>query len=182
MFGLLVKKKLDHNRLANVFVNSLNEAVESGFGDVAGMINDDPAFIHDPKIDESYADSFMLLVLVGNLKYLDSHFESDDAKEINLKIIEKFAQIYEMSPSDFERVVSECDSFISRVNHPSKNTLYGMSKALFYKFNLNEYQEIYFKSMRSPNPLFLKRMDEVMMNYLWDWAAFFKKHRLQSAL
>lgn len=180
MFGSLVKKKLDHNRLANVFVNSLNEAVESGFMDVAGMINDDPAFVHDPSINETYTDNFMLLILVGNLKYLDSHFESEDAKEIRFKIIEKFAAIYEMSKSDFERLVNEYDSFISRVNHPSKNTLYGMSKGLFHKFNLNEYQEVYFKSMRCPNPLFLKRMDDVLINYLWDWDAFFKKHRLQS--
>jgi hypothetical protein len=180
MFGLLVKKRLDHNRLANVFVNSLNESVESGFGDIAGMINDDAAFVHDPAINESYADSFMMIVLAGNLKYLDAHFEAEDAKEIRSKIIEKFALIYEMTVFEFEKVVNEYDSFISRVNHPSKNTLYGMSKALFHKFNLNEYQEVYFKSMRAPNPLFLKRMDDVMINYLWDWDAFFKKHRLQS--
>ena len=180
MFGLLVKKKLDHNRLANVFVNSLNEAVESGFTDISGMINDDAAFVHDPAINESYAESFMMIVLAGNLKYLDTHFEAEDAKEIRSKIIEKFAQIYEMTVFEFEKVVNEYDSFISRVNHPSKNTLYGMSKALFHKFNLNDYQEVYFKSMRAPNPVFLKRMDDVMINYLWDWDAFFKKHRLQS--
>lgn len=181
MFGSLVKKKLDHNRLANVFVNSLNEAVESGFQDIADMINEDPAFVHEPGINSDFADSFLMIVMVGNLRYLDSHFEAEDAREIRSKIIEKMAAVYEMSLADFEKVVNEHDSFISRVNHPSKNTLYGMSKALFHKFNLNTYQEIYFKSMRSPNPLFLKRMDEIMMRFLWDWDAFFKKHRLQSA-
>ena len=180
MFGSLVKKKLDHNQLANVFVNSLNEAVDSGFQDIADMINDDPAFVHQPGITLDFADHFLLIVLVGNLRYLDSHFEAEDAKEIRYLILEKVARIYEMTTADFERVVNEHDSFIARVNHPSKNTLYGMSKALFHKFNLNEYQEIYFKSMRSPNPLFLKRMDEIMTRFLWDWEAFFKKHRLQA--
>ncbi|MBI3133786.1 MAG: hypothetical protein HYZ14_03840 [Bacteroidetes bacterium] len=181
MFGLLVKKKLDHNRLANVFVNSLNEAVESGFQDIADMINDDPAFVHHPGVNADFADGFLLIVMVGNLRYLDTHFEPEDAREIRSKIIEKVAAVYEMNTADFEKIVNEQDSFISRVNHPSKNTLYGMSKALFHKFNLNDYQEVYFKSMRAPNPLFLKRMDEIMLNYLWDWDAFFKKHRLQSA-
>ncbi len=180
MFGLLVKKKLDCNQLANVFVNSLNEAVESGFQDIADMINDDPAFIHAPGISKEFADSFLMIVLVGNLRYLDDHFDADDAKEIRHKILEKLAAVYDMSFADFEKIVHDHDSFISRVNHPSKNTLYGMSKALFHKFNLNQYQEVYFKSMKAPNPLFLKRMDEVMMNFLWDWDAFFKKHRLQS--
>jgi len=64
------------------------------------------------------------------------------------------------------------------VNHPSKNTLYGMSKAVFHKFHLNDYQESYFKNMRTPNPLFLKRMDDVLNNFLWDWEEFFKRHKL----
>ena len=180
MFGLLVKKKLDCNQLANVFVNSLIEAVESGFPDIAEMINDDPAFIHHPGIDSTSADHFILIALVGNLRYLDDHFEPDDAREIRIKIIEKFAAVYDMSPAEFHKIIAEHDAFVSRVNHPSKNTLYGMSKALFHKLNLNEFQESYFKSMRAPNPLFLKRMDEVIINYLWDWDAFFKKHKLQS--
>jgi len=178
MFGLLTKKKLDANQLANVFVNSLTEVIENGFHDVSEMINDDPAFIHHPGINQDYSDNFLLIVMVGNLKYLDAHFAADEAKEIRSKIIAKCALMYEMEIRDFEKVVNEHDSFISRVNHPSKNTLYGMSKAVFHKFKLNEYQESYFKSMRAPNPLFLKRMDEIMTNFLWDWDAFFKKHRL----
>jgi hypothetical protein len=31
--------------------------------------------------------------------------------------------------------------------------------------------------MHTPNPLFLKRMDEMMSNFLWDWDQFFKKHK-----
>lgn len=180
MFGIVVKKKLDHNKLANVFVNSINEAVDNGFAEVKEMINEDPAFIRYPEINDNYADSFLLIVLVGNLKYLPDHFEFEDSKEIKRLVIEKFATVYEMSIPEFENLVNEIDSFISRVNHPSKNTLYGMSKAIFYKFDLNQFQEIYFKSMRVPNPLFLKRMDEILMNYLWDWDAFFKRHKLQS--
>jgi hypothetical protein len=32
--------------------------------------------------------------------------------------------------------------------------------------------------MQAPNPLFLKRMDEVMINFVWNWDAFFKKFRI----
>jgi hypothetical protein len=32
--------------------------------------------------------------------------------------------------------------------------------------------------MQAPNPLFLKRMDEVMANFVWNWDAFFKKFRI----
>jgi len=43
---------------------------------------------------------------------------------------------------------------------------------------LNDFQDEYFKRMQVPNPLFLKRMDEIMGNYLWNWDAFFKKYRI----
>ena len=53
-----------------------------------------------------------------------------------------------------------------------------MSKAMFYKYKLNDCQDDYFKNMDSPNPLFLKRMDEIMKNFLWNWEAFFKRYKI----
>jgi hypothetical protein len=53
-----------------------------------------------------------------------------------------------------------------------------MSKAIFHKYKLNDFQDEYFKRMQAPNPLFLKRMDEVMSNFIWNWDAFFKKYKL----
>lgn len=178
MFGLLVKRKLDANRLANVFVNSILEATQKGFEDVSSLIKDDPAFVELPDLDDTCEDQFLLIVIAGNLRYLTDHFEVEEAQEIKRLIISKLADIYDMKERDFKDVLSRTDEFISRVNHPSKNTLYGMSKAIFHKFELNDCQESYFKNMRTPNPLFLKRMDEIMMNFLWDWEEFFKRHRL----
>lgn len=181
MIGRLIKRRLDTNRLANVFVNSLIEATEKGFSDVSQMINDDTAFVTSPGIDEKNQDHFLLIVVCGNLRYLDGYFEVDEAKAIDNHIIRKFSVIYDMEEIEFKDLIEEYSQFISRVNHPSKNTLYGMSKAVFHKFNLNEHQEEYFKSMRTPNPLFLKRMDEIMMNFLWDWDEFFKRHKMNFA-
>jgi len=178
MLKLLVKKKLDTNQLANVFVNSLFNVSENGFEVVSEMINDDPAFVTSPAIEKNKFDSFLMIVVVGNLRYLKENFEVAEAAEIRWLIIEKLARIYQMETREFEKIVNDYDSFVSRVNHPSKNTLYGMSKAIFHKLNLNDYQESYFKSMKTPNPLFLKRMDDVMANFLWDWEVFFKKYRL----
>lgn len=178
MIGRLIKKKLNANKLANVFVNSILEATENGFDDVRAMINEDSAFVSNPDVCNKSMDKFILVVIVGNLRFLDNYFEVTEAKEIRTQIVRKFATIYEMEEHDFEQVIQKYDAFLSRVNHPSKNTLYGMSKAVFHKFKLNEHQESYFKNMRTPNPLFLKRMDEIMMNFLWDWDEFFKKHKM----
>ncbi len=177
MLGSLLKKKLDANTFANVFVNSLVEVTESGFAEVSEMINEDNAFITNPRITDRYSDQFLLIVIAGNLRYLDSRFDSDESAEIRNKIFAKLAEIYQTSVPRIAELMSHTDDFISKVNQPSKNTLYGMSKAIFHKFGLNEYQESYFKSLKTPNPLFLKRMDDMLSNFLWNWDEFFRKYR-----
>jgi hypothetical protein len=177
MLGSLLKKKIDVNRFANVFVNSLVEATDAGFKDVSDMINEDTAFVSNPLISSDQADHFLMIVVAGNLKYLDARFQPEDSREIRTKIVQKLAEVYRLEPHKIEGIVKHYDDFISKVNHPSKNTLYGMSKALFHKLGLNEHQESYFKNLKTPNPLFLKRMDDMLSNFLWDWDEFFRKYR-----
>lgn len=178
MFGTLLKKKLDADRLANVFVNSLLQATQDSFPDVSEMINEDAAFVKRPEIGDEKADHFILIVLSGNLNFLSQRFEPAELAELRSLIIQKLAVVYDMETRELEEIIVHYEKFISRVNHPSKNTLYGMSKALFHKLELNEYQESYFKSMKTPNPLFLKRMDDIMSNFIWDWDEFFRKYKM----
>jgi hypothetical protein len=65
-----------------------------------------------------------------------------------------------------------------RINHPSHNVLYGMSKTVFYKYELAQFQDEYFREMRAPNPILLKRLDDIMRNYVWDWDAYLSKIKL----
>jgi hypothetical protein len=109
---------------------------------------------------------------------LETSFEGLQAGNVESLIIQKFATIFGMSETEFSSLVKDYKSFIARVNHPSKNVLYGMSKAIFHKYTLNDFQEDYFKRMQAPNPLFLKRVDEIMQNFIWNWEAVFKKYKL----
>lgn len=178
MLGTLIKKKLTDNQVANIFINALFETVDSGFSEVAQLINDDVAFVKSPNIDAKNDGEFALITIVGNLSFLESTFEPEQAGRVEEIIFEKLATIYQMSISDFKKLIREYQSFIQRVNHPSKNMIYGMSKAIFHKYKLNEFQDEYFKRMQAPNPLFLKRMDEVVASFVWNWDAFFKKYRI----
>jgi hypothetical protein len=178
MLGTLIKKRLSDNQVANIFINSLFDTVDNGFKEVAQLINEDMAFVRSPEIAENENGEFALIIIVGNLSFLESTFEADEAARIERIIFEKLAAMYEMSVLDFTKLIRDYQSFITRINHPSKNMIYGMSKAVFHKYGLNEFQDDYFKRMQAPNPLFLKRMDEVIGNFIWNWDAFFKKYKL----
>ena len=52
-----------------------------------------------------------------------------------------------------------------------------MSKAVFFKYKLGQYQDAYFSQLNAPSPILLKRMDNVMENFLWDWDTFFDKYK-----
>lgn len=178
MLGSLIKKRLSDNQVANVFVNALFEVVDNGFKEVAQLINDDPAFVTCPNIADHANGEFALIIIVGNLSFLESTFEPEQAHAVEKLIFEKLAKIYDMSTEDFTALIREYQSFMMRKNHPSKNMIYAMSKAIHYKYKLNDFQDEYFRRMQAPNPLFLKRMDEVVQNFIWDWDAFFKRYKM----
>lgn len=178
MLGTLLKKKLSDNQLANVFMNAILEMVENGFGEIAQMINEDPAFVRSPEIPETSNGQFSMVVMVANLSYLESTFEADQAVRVEQLIFAKLGQMMQVTASEAEQTVREYQKFMLRINHPSKNMVYAVSKALFHKYGLNEFQDEYFRRMQAPNPLFLKRMDAVVGNFMWDWDAFFKKYKI----
>jgi len=178
MFGTILRKKVSDDKLANVFINGLFKTIDEGFPVIAEFINDDPAFVAPPNIASNHSYEFSLIVIVGNLSFLESAFEPEQASRVEALVYEKLARVYELEPGEFKQLLKDYKNLMWRLNHPSKNMIYAMSKAVFDKYTLYNFQDEYFKRMQAPNPLFLKRMDEVIENFIWDWDAFFRKYKL----
>jgi hypothetical protein len=178
MFGTILRKKVSDEKLANVFINGLFSTIDNGFPVVAEMMNEDQSFVVSPNIQVTDSYEFSLIVIIGNLKFLESAFEPEQADRVEKLICEKLATAYRIELTTFKALIKDYSNLMARLNLPSKNMLYAMSKAIFDKYSLYNFQDEYFKRMQVPNPLFLKRMDEIIENFLWDWDAFFKKYRL----
>ncbi|MDZ4752066.1 MAG: hypothetical protein SGI87_10655 [Flavobacteriales bacterium] len=178
MLTIFGRKKLTTERTANLFVNTIIETVEKGFPDVAGFINDSPEFVVSPNIYPEDYGRFLMIVITGNFNYLPAHFQENQDDEIIKLSIAKLAPLFDMSVHQLELTIKEYKDCMSRLNVPSKNTLYAMSKAVFAKYELNDFQEEYFRSMKTPNPIFLKNLDELMRNFLWNWDAFNEKYKV----
>ncbi len=178
MLTLFTKKKLTKDKVANVFVNSIIDVVDEGWADVCELINFDPSFVESPGITRDDSDKFLMIVFCANLKFLPKYFGREDESELKFKIVEKLSIAFAMDEEKLYKYVKDYDGFMTRVNHPSKNVLYSMSKTVYHKYRLNNYQEDYFKGLNAPNPLLLKRLDEVMENFIWDWDAFLDKYKV----
>lgn len=178
MLSTIFKKKFTDDQLANVFVNGVLEAVDKGFDEVAAMIEEDPAFVQPPNLKAARDGHFTMIVIVANVRYLQDSFSPEQIKALENVIFSKFATAFDMDEAQFIKYFKSYASFMSRVNHPSKSVLYSMSKGVFYKYKLNDCQDDYFRRLDCPNPLFLKRMDEIMKHFIWNWEAFFKRYKM----
>ena len=180
MFSTILKRKLTDNQVSNIFINAIYDSVDSGWMEIATLINEDPSFVKSPQLSNENSGLFGLIVIVGNLSFLESTFDAEQAVRIEEIIFKKLAKIYGVEKAEFQKLIREYQSYIKRINRPSKNMIYGMSKAVFHKYELNKYQDEYFKRLGTANPLFLKRMDDVISNYIWNWDAFLKKYKINS--
>lgn len=180
MLSTIFRKKLSDEQLANVFVNGVLSVIDKGFQEVMELISFDAAFEKQPDLSGVQDGHFTMIVVVANLSYLGDSFPPQQVSKIEEKVVSKFADAFEMDLAEFEKHLADYRSFMSRVNHPSKNMHYAMAKSIFHKYKLNDYQDEYFRNMASPNPLFLKRMDEVTENFIWNWEAFFKRFKMVS--
>jgi hypothetical protein len=178
MFDIFTKKKINEAKVANVFVNSIFNMVDEGFPLVASFINEDSEFVSTPNIQPENSMDFMLVAFAGNIKFIPEYFESYQDLRLTEQIISKLACALDTDKENMKKIIKELDLLFSKLNHPSKNTHYAMSKAVFHKYNLYQYQQDYFKNMRSPNPIFLKKLDEIMAQFIWDWDSFLDKYRV----
>jgi hypothetical protein len=177
LFG---KKKISEDRLANVVVNSIVRSVEQGFPLIAAEFNEAPEFVQSPEIHELEDKPFANVVMAGNLIEIAPHLSAgQDRRLINLAIA-KFAKTQGEPTIEMEERIRSTQSLIKRVNSPSKVTLYGMSKALFHQYDLYQFQEDYFKDLKAPNPILLKRLNALMEHFLFGGEELCDQFRITS--
>lgn len=175
----LFRKKISEEKVANIFVNTILKSVERGFPEVAAIINNDIEFVTRPQITEEDSDKFLFIVLAGNLRFLGKYFGEENRDErITEMIYEKFSRVLEINVIRLKVIIEDYQNFFTRVNYPSKNTHYAMSKAVFFKYDLNQHQKEYFKNLNTPNPIFLKHVDEVVYQFIIDWELFSEKFKI----
>ena len=178
MFGILFKKKITEDKLVEYFVFSTVKMVDDAFEDVADIICCDPEFKFKPVIDTEAVDPFLWIVITGNLKFIPRYF--NDYQDIRLMedANRKFARMLDLPVDTFKSEIKKYNQLFTRLNHPSKNTVYAMSKAVFHKYNLGQFQDEYFRKMDAPNPVFLKRLNGIMEEFIFDWEQFVENYKI----
>lgn len=178
MLTSLWKKKISEEKVANIFINTIFELVDKSFPDVAEVINSDPEFAVRPNISAEDSDKFLITILAGNLKLLTQDFAEGKDDHIREHVFPKLATVFGVEEKEIRQRIKNEQDYMTKINYPSKNVHYAMSKALFYKYDLNVYQKEYFKNLNTPNPIFLKHLDELVEQFIINWEDFQDKYKI----
>jgi hypothetical protein len=175
LFG---KKKITEEKLATVFVNAVLQLTEQGYPAVAAELNEAPEFMVSPGLKEADDVDFALIVLTGNLMEMQRILGPGLDRRMYSLAVSKFAQAIGHSGSDLELEVRALRSTMEKLNFPSKNTVYAMGKAIFHKYDLYCFQDVYFREQRAPNPVVLKRLNGLMNYFIWNWTEVYDQYRI----
>lgn len=178
MIASLWKKKISEEKVANIFINTVFELVDKSFPDVTEVINSDPEFVKRPDIQPEQSDIFLLTIIAGNIKLLSKDFIEGKDDRIKEHIYAKLAKVFDVEENEIRHTIKEYHDYMAKINYPSKNVHYAMSKTIFFKYGLNEYQKEYFKNLNTPNPIFLKHLDELVEQFIINWEDFQEKYKI----
>ncbi|MBK8581034.1 MAG: hypothetical protein LKM36_08555 [Flavobacteriales bacterium] len=181
MIGALFgKKRISEDKLANVFVNAVLRLTEQGYPLVVEELRESPEFVSKPVFGPGDDELFAQIVFAGNLLEAPKHLPPGTDHRLAQHAFSKFAPLMDSSAAELESETSSMQSFMSRINHPSKNTVYAMSKAIFHKYDLISLQDPYFRQQKAPNPIVLARVNKLMTFCLWDWAEILEEWKVTS--
>lgn len=175
------KKKITEEKLANIFVNAVLELAEKGYPAVAEELNEAPEFSVSPALDPADERPFAMVVLAGNLIEMERVLGPGLDKRMRALAISKFAEALDLDGVAVEQEVRTLCGQMERMNFPSKNTVYAMGKVLFHQYDLFCFQDTYFREMRAPNPIILKRLNSLMGYFTWNWAEIQDNYRVVNA-
>lgn len=175
LFG---KKKITEDKLANVFVNTVLEMSSEGFPTVVAEVNEAPEFETPPTLDARDDERFLLIALAGNLTEMQRILGPGLDKRMFSLSVSKFAQAIGKGCTDVETEVKALQGRMERMNHPSKNIVLAMARALFAEYGLYDCQDSYFKAMRQPNPIVLKRVTGLFNYFLFNWSEVSEQYRI----
>ncbi len=175
LFG---KKRISEDKLANVFVNKVLEMCSEGFPLVAAEVNESPEFETAPGLSPEDDERFLLIVLAANLMEMQRVLNAGQDKRMFALSISKFAQAVGRGCTDIEREVRALQSRMERLNAPSKNVVYAMGRALFTEYDLFRFQDSYYREIRQPHPIPLKRIFGLMGYFLWNWSEVQEQYRI----
>ena len=180
-FGLLSKKKkIKLKSLVSIYCQTLDEVISVGFVEIKDFINNNNNLENNPNLQQNDIKWFRIIIYLGNLNNLNSHFEEDEVSKLRNSIVDEIYK--DLSENDktssIERFL-QYEGYFFDLMSEFGSEIDAMAFAIFDKYNINEFQGELFKRKNKPNPIFISEMKNLIKHFIWNWDEYLKKNKLK---
>ena len=180
-FGLLSKKKkIKLKSLVSIYCQTLDEVISGGFVEIKDFINNNNNLENNPNLQQNDIKWFRIIIYLGNLNKLNSHFEEDEVFKLRNFIVDEIYK--DLSENDKKSSIErflQYEGYFFDLMSEFGSEIDAMAFAIFDKYNINEFQGELFKRKNKPNPIFISEMKNLIKHFIWNWDEYLKKNKLK---
>jgi hypothetical protein len=166
-FGLLSKKKkVKLQSIVDIYCGALDEVISNGFIEIKDFINNNNNLENNPNLKNEDIKWFRIIIYLGNLNDLKSHFEDQEVLKLRNLIVENIFN----DLNDNQKILA-VESFLQYESY--------FADSIFEKYNINDFQGTLFKRKNKPNPIFISEMKNLLKHFIWNWDEYLQKNKLQ---
>ena len=180
-FGLLSKKKkVKLQSIVDIYCGALDEVISNGFIEIKDFINNNNNLENNPNLKNEDIKWFRIIIFLGNLNDLKSHFEDQEVLKLRNLIVENIFNDLD----DSQKILAvenflQYESYFADLLIEFTSQIDAMAYAIFEKYNINDFQGTLFKRKNKPNPIFISEMKNLLKHFIWNWDEYLQKNKLQ---
>ncbi|MBE2246310.1 MAG: hypothetical protein IAE67_03565 [Candidatus Competibacteraceae bacterium] len=178
MIGLFGKKKIKTEELIPVYVQTIYDVINKGFGEIAGYINEEKEFEKSPNLSDKEHEWFLFIVYAGNLINLDNYFNKVESAQLRRLISKEIISFLGKDSDTTDQMLYDYEAFLKSLFDQNKNLNKAISMAIFHKYDLNKFQKEHFQKLNTPSPIVMKELNEMVDFFLWNWSDYLSKYKL----
>jgi hypothetical protein len=178
MFNLFGKKKIKADELAPTYAFTIYQAIEAGFPEITGYLNEDTDFEEAPAINPTEDEWFIYIVFAGNLLHLEHHFPQEQVPDLTRIFAHQFTAMMGKDPLDDSQMIYDYIDYLKKLNQDQQSIAKSMALGLFRKYDLGKYQQEHFQKQDIPSPKVMKDLSDMVMYFLWNWEDYLSKYKV----
>jgi len=180
-FGLLSKKKkVNIKSLVSIYCHTLDEVINGGFVEIKDFINNNNNLENNPNLQPDDIKWFRIIIYLGNLNNLNSHFEEEEVMKLRNSIVDEiYSSMNENEKLSAVESFLQYESYFSDLIREFGSEIDAMAFAIFDKYNINDFQGELFKRKNKPNPIFISEMKNLIKHFIWNWDEYLQKNKLK---
>ncbi|MEE2953673.1 MAG: hypothetical protein VX347_00690 [Bacteroidota bacterium] len=176
--GINKKQKIKALEFTRIYVENLNDVIDSGFIEIKDFINENNNLECTLELKDFDIKWFWVITFLANLSHLNSYFEEEEALQLRGYVLDNILNMIDENNELAMEKFLNYENYFSQLMSQYDDVLKSMAFAIFEKYNINDFQGDMFKKKNQANPILIHELKNLLSHFLWDWDDDLRNHRI----